>query len=78
MAGGRKGGIGGVDFIAADTACLMLYAISTAGLLTRVDCRPPTVEVRCQNVHVEADVFADHTRNLPSIINAYRDVIEVC
>lgn len=42
-----------------------------------MDCRPPTVEVRCQNVQVEADVFADQSRNLPSIINAYRDVVEV-
>eukprot|EP00884_Botryococcus_braunii_P023385 jgi/Botrbrau1/9730/Bobra.0388s0022.1 len=42
----------------------------------RVGCRPPAVEVRCESLRIEADVFADQSRNLPSIINAYRDCIE--
>lgn len=45
--------------------------------MTRVGCRPPAVEVRCESLRVEADVFADQSRNLPSIINAYRDCFEV-
>ncbi len=44
----------------------------------RAGCPSPTIEVRFDGLRVEAEVFADQSRNLPSILNAYRDTIEVC
>ena len=39
--------------------------------------RHPTVEIRFTELHVETEVFADLSRNLPSMLRAFRDPIEV-
>ena len=43
----------------------------------RVSLRRPSVEVRFKNLNVETEVYADLSRNLPSILNAYREAFEV-
>ena len=43
----------------------------------RVGMRHPTVEIRFTELHVETEVFADLSRNLPSMLRAFRDPIEV-
>ena len=39
--------------------------------------RPPSVEVRFKDLYVETQVYADLSRNLPSVIGFYRESIEV-
>ena len=39
--------------------------------------RHPTAEIRFTGLHVETEVFADLLRNLPSMLRALRDPIEV-
>ena len=43
----------------------------------RVGMRPPSVEVRFKDLYVETQVYADLSRNLPSVIGFYRESIEV-
>ena len=38
----------------------------------------PAVEVRFQSLHVETSLYTESARNLPTILNAYRDALEVC
>ena len=37
----------------------------------------PAVEVRFEGLHIETEVYAETGRNLPTILNAYRAVLEV-
>ena len=37
----------------------------------------PAVEVRFENLGVEADVYVG-SRNLPTVLNSYRNFVEVC
>ena len=37
----------------------------------------PTAEVRFQNLRVETSLYTKSGRNLPTILNAYRDAFEV-
>lgn len=39
--------------------------------------RPPSVEVRFKDLYVETEVYADLSRNLPSVIGFFRECIEV-
>ena len=48
-----------------------------AGMLCRAGLIMPTVEVRFQDLHAETTVFADLSRNLPSIFRSIRDPMEV-
>ena len=43
----------------------------------RVGMELPAVEVRLENLHLQASVYVDTRRNLPTIANAYREVFEV-
>ncbi|KAK9820341.1 hypothetical protein WJX72_009201 [[Myrmecia] bisecta] len=42
----------------------------------RVEQDIPSVEVRFENLHVETSVYASTARNLPTILNSYRNVVE--
>ena len=46
-------------------------------LVCRVDMQVPAVEVRFEGLHIETEVYAETGRNLPTILNAYRAVLEV-
>jgi len=46
-------------------------------LLRRVGIEQPAVEVRFQNLHVETSLYMESSRNLPTILNAYRGALEV-
>ena len=39
--------------------------------------RPPTVEVRFQDLTVQTSVYAELSRNLPSVMGFYRECMEV-
>ena len=43
----------------------------------RVGLRLPAAEVRFRDLYVETQVYADLSRNLPSVIGFYRECIEV-
>ena len=43
----------------------------------RVKSEMPTVEVRFENLNIEAETYAETGRNLPTILNTYRSVLEV-
>lgn len=43
----------------------------------RANVSPPTATIRFVDLTVETEVFADLSRNLPSILRAIRDPIEV-
>lgn len=45
--------------------------------LCRVGLRQPSAEVRFRDLYVETQVYADLSRNLPSVIGFYRQCIEV-
>ena len=47
-------------------------------LVFRVGIKPPGIEVRFQDIYIETSVFTNVSRNLPSILNAYRGFFEVC
>ena len=36
----------------------------------------PSVEVRFEDLHIETSVFAASGRNVPNVLNAYRDIFE--
>lgn len=38
----------------------------------------PKVEVRVEGLHIDTEVFAESGRNLPTILNSYRSIVEVC
>ncbi len=46
-------------------------------LVCRVDMQVPAVEVRFEGLHIDTEVYAETGRNLPTILNAYRAVLEV-
>ena len=46
-------------------------------LLCRVGIKPPGIEVRFQDIFIETSVYTNVSRNLPSILNAYRGFFEV-
>ncbi len=50
---------------------------SFALLNCRVGIRPPGIEVRFQDIFIETSVYTNVSRNLPSILNAYRGFLEV-
>lgn len=68
----------------APLACIELVGIHFQGsqsvfqrlVQCRVGIKEPTVEVRFQNLTIEADVYVGE-RGLPSVINAYRNFVEV-
>eukprot|EP00891_Asterochloris_glomerata_P005114 jgi/Astpho2/5114/Aster-06326 len=43
---------------------------------SRVDMQVPAVEVRFEGLHIDTEVYAETGRNLPTILNAYRAVLE--
>lgn len=43
----------------------------------RVGLRQPSTEVRFKDLYVETEVYADLTRNLPSVLGFYRGLVEV-
>ena len=47
-------------------------------MLCRVGIKPPGIEVRFQDIFIETSVYTNVSRNLPSILNAYRGFFEVC
>lgn len=51
--------------------------ISDFLLLCSVGIKPPGIEVRFKDVFIETSVYTNVSRNLPSILNAYRGVVEV-
>ena len=42
----------------------------------RVQLDLPSVEVRFEDLHIETSVFAESGRNVPNVLNAYRDIFE--
>ena len=38
----------------------------------------PTVEVRFQDLHAEAKVYTDQSRNIPNLLNFFRQGAQVC
>jgi hypothetical protein len=36
----------------------------------------PSVEVRFEDLHIETSVYAESGRNVPNVLNAYRDIFE--
>ena len=48
----------------------------TLGVQCRVGIAPSTVEVRFQDLHIQAKVFVG-ARALPSVLNSYRNFFEV-
>lgn len=55
---------------------LLLHLSHTLGVQCRVGIAPSTVEVRFQDLHIQAKVFVG-ARALPSVINSYRNFFEV-
>ncbi len=45
--------------------------------LCSVGIKPPGIEVRFQDIFIETSVYTNVSRNLPSILNAYRGFFEV-
>ncbi len=37
----------------------------------------PTVEVRFQDIHIETEVYAETSRNLPSLSNVFYNAFDV-
>ena len=46
-------------------------------MLCSVGIRPPGIEVRFKDIFIETSVYTNVSRNLPSILNAYRGAVEV-
>jgi hypothetical protein len=46
-------------------------------MFVRVGVELPTIEVRYQNLNVEAEAYVG-SRGLPTILNTYANVLEVC
>jgi hypothetical protein len=36
----------------------------------------PSVEVRFEDLHIETSVYTESGRNVPNVLNAYRDIFE--
>lgn len=47
------------------------------GCVGRVNLELPTVEVRFEDLHIETEVYAETSRQLPSLLNAVRGIFEV-
>ena len=45
--------------------------------LCSVGIKPPGIEVRFKDIFIETSVFTNVSRNLPSVLNAYRGGVEV-
>ena len=45
--------------------------------LCSVGIKPPGIEVRFKDIFIETSVYTNVSRNLPSILNAYRGAVEV-
>ena len=46
-------------------------------VLCSVGIKPPGIEVRFKDIFIETSVYTNVSRNLPSILNAYRGAVEV-
>ena len=46
-------------------------------IMSRVGMRAPSAEVRFKDLYVQTEVYADLSRNLPSVLGFYRECIEV-
>lgn len=55
----------------------LMHLSHTLGVQCRVGIAPSTVEVRFQDLHIQAQVFVG-ARALPSVLNSYRNFFEVC
>jgi hypothetical protein len=42
----------------------------------RVQLDLPSVEVRFEDLHIETSVYTESGRNVPNVLNAYRDIFE--
>ena len=46
-------------------------------VIRSVGIKPPGIEVRFKDIFIETSVYTNVSRNLPSVLNAYRGAIEV-
>jgi len=67
----------GGHFFPDPKPCLLQHNLDNMPVGCRVGLRPPSAEVRFRDLYVETEVYADLSRNLPSVIGFYRELIEV-
>ena len=57
--------------------CGPFLCLAAFFVLCSVGIKPPGIEVRFKDIFIETSVYTNVSRNLPSILNAYRGAVEV-